>query len=47
MFHASDSVKQTDKALPIIIDELRSDGYQFKSVEELIAQTETKNEEIK
>ncbi|WP_100374481.1 polysaccharide deacetylase family sporulation protein PdaB [Bacillus sp. FJAT-45037] len=47
LFHASDSVKQTDKALPIIIDQLHSKGFSFISVEELMASTETSSEEIK
>ncbi len=47
LFHASDSVKQTHKALPIIIDQLRGKGFMFSSVEDLIASTEATNEEIK
>ncbi|OLO27132.1 polysaccharide deacetylase family sporulation protein PdaB [Alkalihalophilus pseudofirmus] len=47
LFHASDSVKQTHKALPIILDRLKSKGYQFTTVTELIASTTTKSEEIK
>lgn len=47
LFHASDSVKQTDRALPVIIDHLRKEGYSFSSVEDLIASTEASYEEIK
>ncbi len=47
LFHASDSVKQTHKALPIIIDELRSQGFSFSSIEDLMANTESAHEEIK
>ncbi|WP_227938850.1 polysaccharide deacetylase family sporulation protein PdaB [Alkalihalobacillus deserti] len=47
LFHASDSVKQTHKALPIIIDQLRGKGFTFTTVEDLMASTKAKNEEIK
>jgi polysaccharide deacetylase family sporulation protein PdaB len=47
LFHASDRVKQTQKALPPIIDKLRNKGYDFVSVSELIAGTEAKSSEIK
>ncbi|WP_209125349.1 polysaccharide deacetylase family sporulation protein PdaB [Alkalihalobacillus sp. BA299] len=47
LLHASDAVKQTHKALPIIIDHLKGKGYQFATVSELIASTTTKSEEIK
>ena len=47
LFHASDSVKQTDKALPIILKELRQKGYEFVTVTDLIASTNVKSEEIK
>ncbi|WP_096202071.1 polysaccharide deacetylase family sporulation protein PdaB [Bacillus sp. FJAT-45350] len=46
LMHASDSVKQTDKALPIIIDQLKNKGYSFVTVDELIASTDTESEEI-
>jgi len=46
LLHASDSAKQTAKALPVIIDQLKQKGYRFVSVSELIANTETKNKEI-
>ncbi|MGO4890158.1 polysaccharide deacetylase family sporulation protein PdaB [Anaerobacillus sp. MEB173] len=47
LFHASDSVKQTHKALPIVIDQLKNHGYSFSSVSDLIASTDAKSEEIK
>ncbi|MFC0559031.1 polysaccharide deacetylase family sporulation protein PdaB [Halalkalibacter alkalisediminis] len=47
LFHASDSVKQTHKALPIIIDQLRGKGFNFTTVEDLMASTKAENEEIK
>ncbi|WNR44245.1 polysaccharide deacetylase family sporulation protein PdaB [Paenibacillus roseipurpureus] len=40
LLHASDSSQQTQQALPAIIEQLRSKGYQFVSVSELIKQTE-------
>ena len=47
LLHASDSSKQTHEALPIIIDELRKQGYEFVTVSDLINQTETKGTEIR
>lgn len=46
LFHASDRVKQTHKALPIVIDKLKASGYSFVSVSELIANTKTKSKEL-
>ncbi|MFF2484105.1 polysaccharide deacetylase family sporulation protein PdaB [Paenibacillus sp. NPDC058071] len=46
LMHASDSAKNTHEALPAIIDQLRSDGYDFVSVSELISQTETEGKEV-
>ena len=46
LFHASDRVKQTHKALPTIINQLKKKGYSFVSVSELIANTDAKSEEI-
>ncbi|NIK80202.1 polysaccharide deacetylase family sporulation protein PdaB [Paenibacillus castaneae] len=40
LFHASDSVKQTHEALPVVIDQLRAKGYEFVTVTDLISQTE-------
>lgn len=47
LFHASDRVKQTHKALPAIIDQLKNKGYEFVSVSELITSTEANSSEIK
>lgn len=41
LMHASDSSKQTHEALPQIIDQLRTEGYQFVTVSELITGHET------
>lgn len=46
LLHASDSVKQTHLALPIIIDKLRERGYEFVTVSELIALTQIETDEI-
>lgn len=43
LFHASDSAKQTHEALPIIIDRLREQGYEFVSVGQLLGHAETKS----
>ncbi|MGC4378223.1 polysaccharide deacetylase family sporulation protein PdaB [Fictibacillus sp. Mic-4] len=47
LMHASDSVKQTERALPTIIDTLKKEGYSFVSVSELIANTKAQSEEIR
>ncbi|MFF2094537.1 MULTISPECIES: polysaccharide deacetylase family sporulation protein PdaB [Paenibacillus] len=47
LMHASDSAKQTAEALPSIIDQLRSKGYDFVSVTELISQTEAQGSAVK
>jgi polysaccharide deacetylase family sporulation protein PdaB len=47
LLHASDSCKQTHEALPVIIDKLRQQGYQFVTVSELIASSQVETEEIK
>jgi polysaccharide deacetylase family sporulation protein PdaB len=47
LLHASDSCKQTHEALPIIIDKLRQQGYQFVTVSELMASTKIETEEIR
>ncbi|OPH50048.1 polysaccharide deacetylase family sporulation protein PdaB [Paenibacillus ferrarius] len=39
LLHASDSSQQTHEALPVIIDQLKSKGYEFVTVSELIKQT--------
>jgi polysaccharide deacetylase family sporulation protein PdaB len=46
LLHASDSVKQTHKALPQIIDKLRGEGFKFVSVSEMISNTEAESKEI-
>ncbi|WP_409343387.1 polysaccharide deacetylase family sporulation protein PdaB [Paenibacillus sp. MBLB4367] len=40
LLHASDSVKQTHEALPVIIDKLRAEGYEFVTVSELMKQAQ-------
>ncbi|MCP3775412.1 polysaccharide deacetylase family sporulation protein PdaB [Paenibacillus sp. MZ04-78.2] len=44
LFHASDSVKQTHEALPVIIDKLREKGYEFVTVSQLMKQTKVSNQ---
>lgn len=46
LLHASDSAKQTHEALPRIIDQLRSQGYQLVNVSELISGADTKLKEL-
>ncbi|MBG9657187.1 polysaccharide deacetylase family sporulation protein PdaB [Cytobacillus firmus] len=46
LLHASDSAKQTAKALPIILNDVESKGLSFVSVSEMIANAETKTNEI-
>ncbi|CAH1219527.1 hypothetical protein PAECIP111893_04554 [Paenibacillus plantiphilus] len=46
LMHASDSVKQTHEALPVIIDQLRAKGYDFVTVSELIAQTDLQGKPV-
>ncbi|XID90797.1 polysaccharide deacetylase family sporulation protein PdaB [Paenibacillaceae bacterium WGS1546] len=46
LLHASDSSKQTHEALPVIIDQLRANGYEFVTVSQLINQTETKGKAV-
>lgn len=43
LLHASDSSQQTHQALPVIIDKLRADGYEFVTVTQLLQQVETKH----
>ncbi|WP_019908270.1 polysaccharide deacetylase family sporulation protein PdaB [Paenibacillus sp. HW567] len=47
LLHASDSCKQTHEALPIIIDKLRSQGYEFVTVSELISQSSAEGKEVR
>jgi peptidoglycan/xylan/chitin deacetylase (PgdA/CDA1 family) len=46
LMHASDSCKETHLALPVIIDKLRQQGYEFVTVSELINGTDVKSKEI-
>jgi polysaccharide deacetylase family sporulation protein PdaB len=47
LLHASDSAKQTAKALPLIISELRGKGLKLVTVSEMIANGNAQSEEIK
>ncbi|MCG8398603.1 polysaccharide deacetylase family sporulation protein PdaB [Bacillus atrophaeus] len=47
LLHASDSAKQTEEALPEIINRLKEKGLKNVSVGDLIANTEAKSTEIK
>ena len=42
LMHASDTCKQTTEALPVILKELKKQGYQFVTVSELIKKGEAK-----
>jgi polysaccharide deacetylase family sporulation protein PdaB len=42
LLHASDSAKETHKALPVIIDKLRAKGYEFATVTELVEGADAK-----
>ncbi len=46
LLHASDSVKQTHEALPIIIDQLRAKGYEFVTVSGLLNQTKSEQQPV-
>lgn len=46
LLHASDAAKQTNKALPEILDELRSRNLNFVTVSEMISNSSARNEEI-
>lgn len=46
LLHASDSSKQTHEALPIIIDELRSQGYEFVTVSQMLDQTSVEQKTV-
>ncbi|MVP02219.1 polysaccharide deacetylase family sporulation protein PdaB [Paenibacillus lutrae] len=46
LLHASDSCKQTHEALPAIIEQLRSKGYEFVTVSELMKQAQTENKPV-
>ena len=47
LLHASDSAKQTNEALPIIIEKLKNDGFEFSSVSQLLSGAEVDAKEIK
>ncbi|MDR6727308.1 polysaccharide deacetylase family sporulation protein PdaB [Paenibacillus amylolyticus] len=47
LLHASDSSKQTHEALPVIIDKLRNQGYEFVTVSELLNHSSTKGSEVR
>lgn len=46
LLHASDSAKQTNKALPQVLNELRSKNLNFVNVSEMISNSTTRSEEI-
>ncbi|WP_054705016.1 polysaccharide deacetylase family sporulation protein PdaB [Bacillus sp. JCM 19041] len=46
MFHASDSVKQTNTALPTILKTLKERDYTFTSLEELMSSAHSNSEEV-
>ena len=46
LLHASDSCRQTHEALPEIIDGLRSKGYEFVTVSELISGSEVDTQSV-
>ena len=47
LMHASDSAKQTEEALPIIIKELKDKGYSFRSISELLSGEKINSHEVK
>ncbi|MGY4691780.1 polysaccharide deacetylase family sporulation protein PdaB [Salibacterium sp. K-3] len=46
LLHASDSVRQTGEALPVIIETLKEKGYTFTELDELMSQADTEVEEL-
>ena len=46
LLHASDSVKQTSKALEVILPGLKQKGLQFVSITELVSGSETKTTQV-
>ena len=46
LLHASDSAKQTNKALPLILDHLKKKNLKFVTVSEMIANAKTNTSEI-
>ncbi|APH06612.1 polysaccharide deacetylase family sporulation protein PdaB [Bacillus weihaiensis] len=47
LLHASDSAKQTNEALPLILNNMKKAGLKNINVEDLIANAETKSSEVK
>lgn len=47
LLHASDSAKQTAQALPDLVSQLKSKGYDFVTVSELISNANIKSKEVK
>ncbi|XQY92075.1 polysaccharide deacetylase family sporulation protein PdaB [Metabacillus sp. HB246100] len=47
LLHASDSAKQTNEALPLILNNMKKAGLKNITVEDLIANAETKSSEVK
>ena len=47
LLHASDSCKQTHIALPVIIDQLRAQGYEFTTVGNLLQLTDVKGQDVR
>lgn len=46
MFHASDSVKQTETALPIILKSLKQRDFSFATISEMMTDTDATSEEV-
>ncbi|MDG5788073.1 polysaccharide deacetylase family sporulation protein PdaB [Evansella sp. AB-P1] len=46
LMHASDSAKQTNEALPEIIDQLKSSGFNFNTISELLSGAEISSKEV-
>ncbi|WP_242848973.1 hypothetical protein [Syntrophomonas palmitatica] len=42
--HASDTCKQTQEALPVVIKNLKDQGYQFVTVSELLKEVPSSSE---
>ena len=47
LLHASDSCKQTHEALPVIIDRLRADGYEFVTVSEMLQLADLQGKDVR
>ena len=46
LLHASDSAKQTEKAIPLILDQLKKKNLKLVSISEMIANAKTNTSEI-